>query len=353
MPRRFVLKVTKVSYSPDKPYMVRVPAALQKMEGSQRRFFDRESVAKSYVARLSREMGSYQAQALGLSDAQKIEAAECFERIKPFHVDLRDAVTHYLEYLATAGQSVNAEELVVDVLAAKEQDGASKRYLHDLRGKLGRFSTEFQGQLVCNISAANLEEWLRGLDVVAISRDGYRRTVSVALEFARRRGYVTRNVVADVEIKARATGEVTVLTPAQVEKLLKACEADIVDYVAVCAFAGLRPSEASLLTWEDIHFKEKMIEVKAKHSKTRRHRLVPIQPNLLKWLALESRSANSKRRSIGTSSRVNDSTRRFKNPSSLVCRDEAAPGLCCLGREAFAFWRERLCPAASLVAAAR
>ncbi len=171
MPRRFVLKVTKVSYSPDKPYMVRVPAALQKMEGSQRRFLDKESVAKSYVARLSREMGSYQAQALGLTDAQKIEAAECFERIKPFHVDLRDAVTHYLEYLATAGQSVAAEELVAEVLAAKEQDGASKRYLHDLRGKLGRFSAEFQGELICNISAPKIETWLRGLAISGLPNE--------------------------------------------------------------------------------------------------------------------------------------------------------------------------------------
>ena len=62
------------------------------------------------------------------------------------------------------------------------------------------------------------------------------------------------------------------------------CAPEIVPYVAICAFAGLRPSEAANLLWSDIRLDTMQIEVKARHSKTRRYRLVPIQPNLGEWL---------------------------------------------------------------------
>lgn len=264
--------------------MVRVPEALQKLEGAQRRFFEKESVAKSYVSRLSREMGSYQAQALGLTDAQKIEAAECFKRLAPINGSLRDAVAHYIEYREEASKSVTAARLVEEVLAVKRQDGASDRYLQDLKGKLGRFADAFSERLVSEIGVTDVEEWLRGLDLSPASRDSYRRNLSVAFELGRRRGYTSRNIVADVEVTNQLSGEVAVLTPAQTEKLLNACEPEIVSYVAVCAFAGLRPSEAALLSWSEIHLDKKLIEVKARHAKTRRHRLVPIQPNLAMWL---------------------------------------------------------------------
>ena len=63
MPRRSILKVVKVSYTPSAPWMVRVPTRLQSTEGSQKKFFEKESVAKAYAERLARQMGEYQTQA--------------------------------------------------------------------------------------------------------------------------------------------------------------------------------------------------------------------------------------------------------------------------------------------------
>jgi integrase len=79
--------------------------------------------------------------------------------------------------------------------------------------------------------------------------------------------------------------------PDELRNLLSKCAPEIVPYVAICAFAGLRPSEAASLLWSDIHLDTMQIEVRARHSKTRRYRLVPIQPNLGKWL-VQFRSAD-------------------------------------------------------------
>ena len=78
----------------------------------------------------------------------------------------------------------------------------------------------------------------------------------------------------------------TILTVPEMRRLVQVSASDIVPYIAICAFAGLRPTEAANLDWSDIHLDTAQIEVKARHSKTRRHRLVPIQPNLVAWLTM-------------------------------------------------------------------
>ena len=60
MPKRPVLKVMKVNYTPSAPWMVRVPEQLQKIEAAKKKFFRRESVARAYVERLARQLGDYQ-----------------------------------------------------------------------------------------------------------------------------------------------------------------------------------------------------------------------------------------------------------------------------------------------------
>ena len=284
MSRRFVLTVVKVSYSPASPWMVRVPSRLQRIEGATKKFFEREGVAKAYVERLARQMGNYQAQALGMSDKQKMEAAECFELLENEKVSLLEAVQHYLDYRKEADKSVPVLELFESFLKAKTQDDASPKYLADLRSKLGRFATAFQKTLACDLTTSVLELWLRKLKVGPVSRESYRRNISVMLEFGRRQGVIRVNPAADIKFSRRPQGEVTILTSEEIRRLLGACNPELVPYLAICAFAGLRPTEAANLEWQDIHLDSGQIEVKARHSKTRRYRLVPIQPNLGAWL---------------------------------------------------------------------
>src|SRR4030095_16233873 len=56
-------------------------------------------------------------------------------------------------------------------------------------------------------------------------------------------------------------------------------------YFALAAFTGIRSAELLRLEWSEINFEKGHIEVKAQKAKTATRRLVPIQPNLAKWLA--------------------------------------------------------------------
>lgn len=284
MPRRTVLKAVKTNYTPSAPWMVRVPPRLQRIEGARKKFFAKESVAKAYVERLAKQLGDYHSQALGLSDRKKLEASECYRLLEGRNASLLDAVHHYLTYLDQTRRSIPVGELFDEFLSAKQQDNVSPKYLADLRSKLGRFVNSFHDTLVCNLTVAQVEAWIRSLDIGPVSRESYRRNVSVLLEFGRRRGYLRENPAADIKIRRRPEGEVSILTPEELRNLLSTAAPEIVPYVAICAFAGLRPSEAASLLWSDIHLDTMQIEVRARHSKTRRYRLVPIQPNLGEWL---------------------------------------------------------------------
>jgi len=293
MARRAVLKVVKTNYTPSAPWMVRVPPRLHRIEGARKKFFPKESIAKAYVERLAKQLGDYHSQALGLSNRQKLEASECYRLLEGHCASLLDAVHHYLAYLDETKRSIPVGELFDEFLSVKQQDNVSPKYLADLRSKLGRFVNSFHDMLVCNLTVAQIEAWIRSLDIGTVSRESYRRNVSVLLEFGRRRGYLPANPAADIKIRRRPEGEVSILAPDELRNLLSKCAPEIVPYVAICAFAGLRPSEAASLLWSDIHLDTMQIEVRARHSKTRRYRLVPIQPNLSEWLMRSRREEGS------------------------------------------------------------
>src|SRR5438552_14536630 len=91
---------------------------------------------------------------------------------------------------------------------------------------------------------------------------------------------------ADHVAKAKDRGgEVGTFTPAQLANLLNAGDEEPRLYFAIGAFTGLRSAELIRLEWEDVNFVRGHIEVGKGKAKTATRRLVPIQPNLMRWLS--------------------------------------------------------------------
>ena len=160
----------------------------------------------------------------------------------------------------------------------------SPRYLGDLRVRLGRFALSFGEEMIAGISPSRIDEWLRGLNVGAVTRNTFRRRLGVLFSFAKRRGYVTGNPIADVERAKERETEIEILSVSQVARLLESASSDMIPFWAIGAFAGLRRAEDERLTWSEIDFDADVIEVKASKAKTASRRLVTIQPNLREWL---------------------------------------------------------------------
>jgi integrase len=280
--RKTKLALTKTKVNGRRYYCVTVPKL---GSGRNRRFFKDKLEAETFMGLAKVQQENYGTAALSISDTLRVEAIECCELLQPYGKTLRDAAKFYAAHLKAVTGSRKVREVVADLLATRASDGMSPRYLGDLRVRLGRFVNSFGEEMIAAISARRIDEWLRGLGVGAVTRNTFRRRLAVLFSFAKRRGYVTENPVADVERAKERPGEIEILSVAETVRLLEHAGFETLPYWAIGAFAGLRRAEIERLDWKDVDFEGWMIEVKAAKSKTSSRRLVPIQDNLRTWLA--------------------------------------------------------------------
>src|SRR5213596_3689247 len=168
--------------------------------GRNRRFFKDRREAETFLQSKRIEQENYGTAGTSFSERQRTEYLECAESLKPFNAPIRDAVHFYLPHLHATKRTCTAAELVDELLKVKEADGASERYLSDLRSRLMQFSESLDGQAVAEITAPQIDQWLRSLSdretgkrLAPVTRNNFRRVLIVAFNFARDRGYTVGN----------------------------------------------------------------------------------------------------------------------------------------------------------------
>jgi integrase len=259
-----------------------------RLNGKQRRKnFSRYKDAWSFASDIATALEKGRAQVLSLSTADWQNYMAAKNLLRPFGIPLHDAIE---EYVAMRKRKKITEKRVGDIvdelLAAKQNAGLSDRYIETLRTYLNRFSDSFQTN-IGSINTGAIALWLDSLKIGPRSRNNVRQAVVTLFNFARRRGYLPKGETteaADVETVRDHDGEIAILTPDQLKKLLGKSKPLYQLYFVLAAFTGIRSAELLRLEWSEINFEKEHIEVKARKAKTATRRLVPIQPNLAKWL---------------------------------------------------------------------
>jgi integrase len=231
---------------------------------------------------------------LKLTNADRENYLVAVEALKPLGIPLAAAVQEYvsLKRKSEAITSKRTTEIVEELLQRKTADGSSKRYLETLRSDLRRFANAFQTS-IGSVTTALISRWLDSLKVGARSRNNVRQSVVTMFHFARARGYLPKGQSTeadDVEVARDKGGEISVMKPQDLAKLLRGANPIHRLYFALGAFTGIRSAELLRLEYKDVNFEKGHIEVSAAKSKTATRRLVPIQPNLMQWLAPYRRS---------------------------------------------------------------
>lgn len=232
------------------------------------------------------EKGRAQELSSNAADWQSYLAAK--KLLRPFGIPLHTAIEEYVvnrqrKHLVEK----RVREIVDELLAAKQQAGLSDRYIETLRTYLLRFADSFQTN-IGSVSTGAIERWLDSLKIAPRSRNNVRQGVVTLFNFARRHGYLPkaeRTEAADVETVPNHGGDIAILTPAELSRLLRKSKPLYQLYFALAAFTGIRAGELLRLQWSEINFETGHIDVNARKAKTATRRLVPIQPNLAKWLA--------------------------------------------------------------------
>ncbi len=178
-------------------------------------------------------------------------------------------------------------DIAAEMVEAKRRDGASEAYLEDLNKRLPHITAVLSGPIM-QITRPKIEEWLRSLSVSPRSRNNFRNVTVTLWRFAKQAGYLPRDrsTEADGLPRAKAIGDkIEIFRPADFTKLIAKADAELVPFLAIGAFTGLRHAELLRLEWEDVRFAQGFVEVAARKAKTAQRRLVPIQANLAAWLA--------------------------------------------------------------------
>jgi integrase len=262
-----------------------------------RSFFETKQQAESFVAFKNAELKRNGVEHAEFPTWLRLMAQKCTDKLEAFGKTIEDATEHFIAHLGAIERSCTVDELVAEVIAkktkecGKRQRPASKDYIDDLKIRLGRFAKTFGSRTVATITPMEIEDWLSGLkdnrsgvDLSPLSRGNYARAIGVAFSFAVRRKYAPSNPTSEITKPEAASGEIGILSVAEMTSLLAATPETLRAYVAIGAFAGLRSAELQRLDWSNVHFDEGLIEITAQNAKSARRRMVTIQPNLREWL---------------------------------------------------------------------
>jgi integrase len=258
--------------------------------GRQRSVFGNFDDAKKAAQEIATRISHGRVNVKELTGADRESYIAALNLLEPLGVPLHSAVEEYVANKSREREPVvdkPIRELVEELLVSKKRDGLSLRYIQSLRSHLRRFATSFPTGIGA-ITSKIIEEWLAALGVGPRARNNIRMSIVTLFEYARRHSYLPKHQHTEAEDVPRAKergGEIGILRPKELSKLLAKADGEARLFLALGAFTGLRTAELIRLEWSDINFERGHIVVGKDKSKTATRRLVPIHPNLMQWLA--------------------------------------------------------------------
>ena len=264
--------------------------------------------AKAYAEKSAENIDAGHLNALPFTDADVRMLTTATESAKVTGIPLDLLVKEYVAlWLALGGKAAKATPLeairdyvrrrlhelpktflpyaVEEMLKARKLDGTNETYLKVLRVYLNPLKEAFNCPLT-SIASSQIGEYLRNLDVGARSKNNTRATIGAFFKFCKEQGWLARDhegIELVPKFKEPVT-EITIFTPWEVTQFLNKAREEMVPFLSIGAFAGLRSAEIERLDWNEVHLADKFIEVKAQKAKTAARRIVPISDNLATWL---------------------------------------------------------------------
>jgi integrase len=220
-------------------------------------------------------------------------ALECQGRLEVYGKSLSDATDHYLQHLESLNRSVPIRQMTAAVrIEFQRRIGAgeiSQRHLETMLAALRRMDEQFGDRASSTISGSEIKSWLSASSWATKTRNNLMGYLHNSFGIAKELGLLNDNPLT--EVSRFATSKVSkksfpkFLTVEQMTKLLKVADPQLIPYLGICAFAGVRSSECISLTWEAVDLKRKVIIIPEHISKTGQERTIPIADNLLAWLS--------------------------------------------------------------------
>lgn len=270
----------------------------------QRRTFASLDLAEQEARIVATKIAAGQLDVLSLTSADRTAYVRSMDILRELKTPLELAVMQFAEanrilkgaslveaskfYAKHHGSNVVARmvaDVVLEFVEAKRKDGLSAVYCGDLESRLTPFGAKF-GCPVNMVLGSEIQDYLRDLKCGPRSKNNTRKSIRTLFAFAQGRGYLPKgDTEASAIQRAKEPGRsIGIFTPDAMASMLKLADEELVAFLAIGAFAGLRRAEILRLDWSEVDLADGHIEVKAKKAKTGSRRLVPISENLKLWL---------------------------------------------------------------------
>ncbi len=269
-----------------------------------RKFSDLEA-AKREGELVATKLANGENEVLRLTSTDRAIYLQACEELRPLNLPLNIAINEYVAAVTRLPQGTSLREaveffmrrnpaslpqrtvraVVDELIEAKTKTKRGDKHLTDLGSRLGRFADAMQMN-IAQVTGPMIETHLGGLNVAGRTRKNHLRHITSLFKFAVRKKYLPKDAMDEIEAVEKPEVELTeieIFSPDELREILTAARPEIIPWLAVAAFAGLRNAELQRLDWNEVNLAERYIEVTAAKSKTASRRLVPITDNLLAW----------------------------------------------------------------------
>lgn len=259
--------------------------------------------AKNFAEKMEVSAENEGRKAWNFTEAQRKDAVRAQGLLKGRKVTLTQAVQSYLENTRTVAYSDSTAALIDMYVEEQEaRKDLRPRSLSDIKKFMAALQLGLGHMAVGAISETNVTEWLDDCDFAPTSRYNHRRYARGFFLWCADKKLIDRSPIKKCVAPQKEVPEI--YTVAQTKAIMDAAlsfaskevlrwegtervavyRAEIVSYLAIALFAGVRPKEIMRLRHSDLDFDAGEIIITSATSKTKKARRVTISPNLAKYL---------------------------------------------------------------------
>jgi len=252
----------------------------------ERHSFKTKDEALTYAQLKRTEKGNLGATAVMLPASTRQDAIAAEKLIKEYGVTLTEAAQYYLDHVIAYRNAPMIGDIVDKMVASAEQNNRRERTVADLRSRLQKFSDDFPGTRLSEVTVEEIKDWLDDWeDWSPRSKINYLTKLSQLYNFAVKKKWVDSNLIEQIERPETEDKEPGIFSVEQAEHLLKYAKAHgLLHYIALGLFAGLRSAELLRLDSSAVLLSERSIVVGAAVAKKRSRRVVEMCDALVGWL---------------------------------------------------------------------
>ena len=250
-----------------------------------REAFKTKGEAETRAAEIRLKVDNDGQAAFNIPTALRVEAVRAAAELAPHKATITEAVDFYVEHVLKYRAAPTVSKIVQRMLAETESNKRRAKTITDLKSRLGAFCETFGKRRIAEITRAELKAWLQDSPLSPRSRINYAVKASQLYNFAIDNDWAENNLAASIPRPDTEDKEPGIITAEQAARLLEhAGEQDLLAYIAIGLFAGLRSAELLRLDWSNVKLTERSIIIGASVAKKRSRRVVEINDTLAAWL---------------------------------------------------------------------